>query len=159
MVERTIYFSFGYKKGKGDNFSAFLSNFFPSPFVKDGITYQTVEHYFQSEKYDDPELKAIIINAESPALAKRAGRAYDIDVDSWNNRRDQVMMEALELKFSQNEVLKRKLIGTGNAKLVEDSRSDKYWGGTAHGSKSALGIMLMNLRWRYRCHDTLNSAF
>ena len=41
----------------------FLSNFFPSEFTENGIVYKTVEHYFQSEKFEnDEELKHLVIS-------------------------------------------------------------------------------------------------
>jgi predicted NAD-dependent protein-ADP-ribosyltransferase YbiA (DUF1768 family) len=39
-----------------------------------------------------------------------------------------------------------KLIETGDAKLVEDSDVDKYWGGWLEGSENMLGKLLMELR-------------
>ena len=58
----------------------FLSNFFPSEFTENGIVYKTVEHYFQSEKFEnDEELKHLVINAETPRACKRLGRINKID--------------------------------------------------------------------------------
>ena len=37
------------------------------------------------------------------------------------------MKEILEAKFKQNEEIKKKLVETGNKKLLEGT-SDKYWG-------------------------------
>lgn len=141
-----IYFSFGFKKGKGNSQTAFLSNFFQSPFEKNGVFFPTVEHFFQSEKFTEIETKNLVISADSPALAKKLGKSYAINIDEWEQRRDQVMMTGLELKFTQNEDLRQMLLATGDSKLVEDSKSDKYWGGTGHNSKNTLGKMLMRLR-------------
>ena len=38
------------------------------------------------------------------------------------------MYEALKAKFTQNQELKRLLLGTNDRMLVEDSPVDPYWG-------------------------------
>jgi predicted NAD-dependent protein-ADP-ribosyltransferase YbiA (DUF1768 family) len=35
---------------------------------------------------------------------------------------------------------------TGDAKIVEDSPTDKFWGGAIEGSKNMLGNLLMEYR-------------
>jgi len=123
----------------------FLSNFFESPFTVDGKTYRTVEHYFQSQKFLDPEIQERIRNAKSPVLAKKLGRKFTLR-ENWNSFRNRVMAEALKHKFEQNDSLREKLINTGDAILVENSPRDRYWGGALPGSKNKLGLMLMELR-------------
>ena len=39
----------------------YLANYSNHGFTKDGVFYKTVEHYYQSEKFDDPEIKNKII--------------------------------------------------------------------------------------------------
>ncbi len=57
------------------------------------------------------------------------------------------MYEGLRAKFSQNKELKDKLLATGQAKLVEHTDRDKYWGDGGNGEgKNRLGILLMKLR-------------
>ena len=143
---RTIYFSFGYKDEKISKDHVFLSNFFESIFTENGKQYNTVEHYFQSKKFLDPELEMSVVNCSSPRGAKRLGRINRIDSEWWNSVRNDVMKNALELKFNQNEDLKKKLLETENHKLAEFSKSDRYWGGSMKGSRNMLGIMLMELR-------------
>ena len=59
-----------------------LSNFYPAPFVIDGVSYPTSEHYFQSKRFcrgsisESDELKSmraefasIIASAPSPTMA------------------------------------------------------------------------------------------
>lgn len=143
---KKIYFSFSQKSKKIDKDSQYLSNFFPAAFTKDGKVFNTVEHFFQSEKFEDAETKHKIISAKTPMIAKRLGRKYRIDPAPWILRRNQVMRTGLELKFSQNADLREKLLSTGNAKLIEFSIRDKYWGGSAKEAKNTLGNMLMEVR-------------
>ena len=39
-----------------------------------------------------------------------------------------VMLECVRAKFTQNPELKKLLLSTGEAKLVEHTRNDRYWG-------------------------------
>ncbi len=60
------------------------------------------------------------------------------------------MLKALRVKFDQHQDLKQKLLSTGDAKLVEASPYDSYWGNATRkdGSKglNKLGILLMKVR-------------
>jgi len=143
-MESVIYFYDALSRRISED-NLFLSNFFESPFTVDGKTYCTVEHYFQSQKFLDPEIQERIRNAKSPVLAKKLGRKFTLRED-WNSFRNKVMAEALKHKFEQNDSLREKLINTGDAILVENSPRDRYWGGALPGSKNKLGLMLMELR-------------
>jgi len=143
-MESVIYFYDALSRRISED-NLFLSNFFESPFTVDGKTYSTVEHYFQSQKFLDPEIQERIRNAKSPVLAKKLGRKFTLRED-WNSFRNRVMAEALKHKFEQNDSLREKLINTGDAILVENSPRDRYWGGALPGSKNKLGLMLMELR-------------
>jgi len=56
------------------------------------------------------------------------------------------MRRALVFKFDQNRHLIDELLKTGNAKLVERSERDAYWGGFLPNSLNKLGNFLMELR-------------
>ena len=43
------------------------------------------------------------------------------------------MATALHAKFTQNPELKDYLLATGDAKLIEHTKRDKYWGGGGDG--------------------------
>lgn len=60
------------------------------------------------------------------------------------------MRKALRAKFDQNEEMRKRLIETGTAKLVEDSPVDRFWGGAIEGSINMLGKLLMELRESYK---------
>lgn len=106
----------------------FLSNFYPSPFILNGVYYPTVEHYFQASKTTDPVMQEKIINAPTPAKAKMLGKKCRIKTD-WNNIKYNVMFDGVYAKFSQNVELLDKLLNTPDYLLVEkNSWNDKYWG-------------------------------
>lgn len=130
----------------------FLSNFFPAPFNAPGtvegtnVRYRTVEHYFQSEKTNDPQRQEEIRNAISPSEAVRMGDdvthtqvrpdweevvntpeaqriATLIGVDAMRTK-DMVMLEGLMFKFEQNPVLAVRLKRTAPRLLVDASPDD-----------------------------------
>ena len=143
---QTIFFSTGLKNPAISQAHSFLCNFYPSAFVEDSKHYQTVEHYFQSKKFDDENIRNLIIQAETPKKAKAFGRKYPMNVEYWNQIKIDVMKNALRLKFTQDEELKNKLIETRGKRLAEFSNSDAYWGGSLENSENKLGDLLMELR-------------
>ncbi len=65
----------------------------------------------------------------------------------WKDVKVDVMRDAVRAKFEQNAAIRQVLFGTGNANLVENVRSDYYWGCGADGSgKNRLGQILMEVR-------------
>lgn len=123
--------------------SCFLSNFFPAGFRTGGKRYATVEHYFQSQKTNGTYTAERIRLAETPYRAKQMGKAVLLR-PNWEKIKEEVMMQGLKLKFA-NPIMRARLLQTGNAKLVEDSPYDFYWGGRT-GGLNRLGILLMRLR-------------
>ena len=58
-----------------------------------------------------------------------------------------VMREAVDAKFRQHEDLRALLLGTGDAKLVEHTDNDDFWGDGGDGSgRNELGRILMAVR-------------
>jgi predicted NAD-dependent protein-ADP-ribosyltransferase YbiA (DUF1768 family) len=133
-----------------ENWRRKLSNFWNEPFMLDGHTWQSVEHYYQGSKFKNNNrefyLKFSLDSrselASDPVLAKAAGsksgklknaqNAHNavirpsritIDPDFFNHGRSEREMEnAMFAKFSQNKGLKDLLLATRNAKLVHYQR-------------------------------------
>lgn len=143
---KVIYFSCTSNSPVVSKQHSFLCNFYPCEFVENGIVYKSNEHYFQSNKYSDPEIRQIIINAKTPRSAKNLTRKFPIDFVWWDSVREEVMKKGLILKFSQNPELKQKLLETYDKTLVEFSSRDKFWAGNLVNSKNKLGILLMDVR-------------
>ena len=129
-----------------------LSNFERSEEMVDGIIYQTNEHYYQSEKAVSKDIKEWIINAPSPYLAMKAGRSLREKelYPGWNDVKFYVMYVGLVAKFTQNPVLKEKLLNTGSANLHEDSPDDLIWGVKG---EDRLGKLLMKVREELRVKE------
>lgn len=142
--------------------NGFMSNFFPSTFMHDGLIYNCSEQRFikaKQERYepDNERLAEAIMNETDPASIKALGRRVgNFDPDDWEGVRESVMYEAVLLKFSQNSVLKRKLLNTNDKTLVEASPTDLIWGiglsikdaelGKKWKGKNLLGRVLMSVR-------------
>ena len=134
-----------------ENKYAFLSNFYASPFIHDGIMYPTNEHFFQAMKTLDIDERKKIAAAETPGLAKRMGRNVQLRSD-WEKIKVDIMMLGLRLKFKDPE-LAAKLIATGDEELVEGNWwCDQFWGScncSKHirtPGRNVLGMLLMELR-------------
>lgn len=105
----------------------FLSNFYESPFIYDGILYPTNEHFFQAMKTKDKVQRRLISEARTPGLAKWMGRRIVLRED-WANIRLDVMLYGLRKKFSIPE-LAAKLAATYPHALVEGNWwHDNLWG-------------------------------
>lgn len=131
----------------------FLSNFYPATVVMDGFRFTDTEAAFQSQK--EPE-KAHMFEGLDPAASKALGRKVNIRSD-WDEVKDDVMRRVVRLKFEQNTDLRKRLIDTGDAVLIEgDNWHDNYWGAcTCEGcerkkGKNMLGNILMELRSEFQ---------
>jgi ribA/ribD-fused uncharacterized protein len=61
------------------------------------------------------------------------------------------MSKALNAKFSQHAELKALLLSTGDARLVEHTENDSYWGDGGNGrGRNMLGQLLMQVRAHLR---------
>ena len=130
-----------------DDYGCF-SNFAPYPIRLGGKTWPTSEHYFQAQKFDNPEHREAIRKAKSPMIAARMGRDRKKKLRrEWESVKVSVMTEAVRAKFTQHDELRTILLATGDAKLVEHTANDDYWGDGGDGSgKNMLGQVLMRVR-------------
>ncbi|MEM6856150.1 MAG: NADAR family protein [Planctomycetota bacterium] len=125
-----------------------FSNFARYPILLNKKRWPTVEHYFQAQKFDDSQSREQIRKANSPSIAARLGRDRKKKLRrDWESRKVKVMRDAVEAKFRQHDELGQLLVSTGEAKLVEHTENDSYWGDGGDGSgKNMLGRILMDVR-------------
>jgi hypothetical protein len=126
----------------------FLSNFFPSAIVVDGIRFPTVEHAFAAAKTHDLATKQRIAAAATPGAAKYAGRRVALRAD-WEAVKNDVMLDLLRTKFTRHPNLGALLLDTGDALLFEGNRwNDRVWGVDARTGEgeNRLGQILMQVR-------------
>ena len=128
----------------------YLGNWYPSPFTVDSKNFINSEHYFMWKKVMlfEPTREAEILSATDPKTMKDIGRRAEellllqarqcrldrsqsvknYDDKIWDEKRYEIMKEALFHKFSQNPKLLNNLLWTGDAQLVEASPFDRIWG-------------------------------
>lgn len=125
-----------------------FSNFAPYSIHLDQQHWPTVEHYFQAQKFSDKNYQQKIRQANSPMLAATLGRDRKQKLrKDWESVKVQIMRKALIAKFQQHHDLRALLIGTGDAKLIEHTENDMYWGDGGDGKgKNMLGRLLMEIR-------------
>jgi ribA/ribD-fused uncharacterized protein len=81
-------------------------------------------------------------------IAARMGRDRKKKIRrDWESARVGVMRRAVEAKFRQHDDLRFLLLETGDAKLVEHTENDDFWGDGGDGSgENMLGRILMEVR-------------
>lgn len=109
-----------------------LSQWYPAAFVDAGRTYATAEHFMMAGKavlFRDEEMLARILDAASPAAAKKFGRQVrGFDERVWRAHRADLVARGSELKFAQHAELRAFLLATGDRVIVEASPRDAIWG-------------------------------
>jgi len=125
-----------------------FSNFANYPIVIDGERWKSSEHYFQAMKFNSQKYRNIVKQSTTPMEAAKKGRNRKEKIKrNWEKIKDNVMYDAVYAKFTQHESLKALLISTKDAKLIEDSPTDAYWGNGANNKGlNRLGTILMSVR-------------
>lgn len=129
-----------------------FSNFHPSRFTMQGETFYWAEQYLMARKaalFGDAVRRRAILAATSPAECKALGRQVtSFDPAVWERERLGIALDMLRLKFGQSAALRRALLDTGDAELVEAAADDRIWGigfseAQAEGARQAWGLNLL----------------
>ncbi len=88
-------------------------------------------------------------------LAARMGRDRKRKLRrDWESAKVNVMREAVLAKFTQHDELQKLLLATGDAKIIEHTANDDYWGDGGDGKgRNMLGQILMDVRNQLREHE------
>ena len=150
--------------GAGEDQGEFraFSNDAEYPIEIEGISYPTVEHYYQAMKareFGDTESEKRILEARTPKAAKAIGRKVtNFMKEVWDEKRREVMLRAVKAKFIQHPELQKKLTETGKRQIGKADPRNTFWGiGTGVASEKSstpskwrgqnqLGKMLMAFR-------------
>jgi N-glycosidase YbiA len=131
-----------------------LSNFAHIPVCIQGVTWPSVEHYFQAEKFTDASSRDRIRVAASPQDAKAMAWSDAFKgrvIANWDERRLHAMRRALTAKFDQSEVARNALLSTWPLPIVELSDQDLFWGKNRSGvGLNWLGKLLCEVRSKLR---------
>lgn len=139
-----------------------FSNMHEASIQVDGITFPTVEHYFQWSKakmFGDVDIQNKILKTASPKSVKSYGKKVKgFQDDAWNEKKDSIMRTAVKAKLMQHPDILKKLRETGTRPIAEADPRGKYWGiGTSADTskakdpsrwpgKNVMGKILMELR-------------
>src|SRR5262245_16180868 len=125
-----------------------FSNFAPYPITLKGKVWPTSEHYFQAQKFAGTEHEEAIRLTRSPMVAARMGRSRKRPLrPDWESMKDDLLREAVLAKFTQHPNLAALLLSTGDARIIEHTAKDSYWGDGGDGSGlNRLGEILMDVR-------------
>lgn len=133
-----------------------FSNFYKKIINVDGIKFKTSEHLYHYKKMKflqqigDPVSDAFIqsiIDAKTPAEAKRLGHINMPSIKHWDDVKVEHMMDVLREKFKYPR-FKEILLGTNDDIIVENSYYDTFWGCGSYRNPglNMLGKCLMRLR-------------
>lgn len=124
----------------------FLSNFYPCSIKWEGIIWPSTEHAYQAAKSNDPQIRQRILEAATPAIAKKMGKKVLMRPD-WDSIRRSVMLRLVSVKFFGDVLLKEELWKTGDLLLIEGNWwGDTYWGICQGAGENHLGKILMIVR-------------
>ena len=123
MIKRKVGFHFFW--------GGFLSQWYISDFKIDNVVYNCAEQFMMAYKaklFNDEESYKKILNTKKPKEQKRLGRMVkNFEINKWNKIAKEIVYKGNYDKFTQNEVLKLKLLNTTGL-LVEASPYDTIWG-------------------------------
>ena len=122
-----------------------FSNMEIDPITIDGITYPSVENYYQGMKSGHPKIIKLF-SEMTPSKAKFNGRHLDLRED-WEQVKFEVMEKALRIKFAPGTIWYARL-EMEEGEIVEwNNWGDKIWGKTLNGiGENHLGKILMKIR-------------
>ncbi len=129
-----------------------LDNFSAHSIEWNGVLWQTCEHAYQAAKFDYEGGYVDIVDqikaARSPFVAKRIAREHKNKVKkNWSKEKVGVMRQFIRLKIKQHYDVKSYLLATGNKILVENSRTDRFWGsGHDFTGLNHTGVLWMEAR-------------
>lgn len=129
----------------------FLSNFYPTKLIFNGVTYYNAEAAYQAQKSLLQTMRFRFSNLSADE-AKKLGQIIEMRPD-WDEIKYVVMKQVVYAKFTQNPTLAQDLLDTGDKPLKEGNTwGDVYWGvdlKTGEG-ENHLGEILMQIRDYFR---------
>jgi len=139
-----------------------FSNWYMSHFVHNSCQYNCSEQYMMHMKakiFKDHDVADLIMEQSHPRKQKFLGRQVrNFDNNIWMEKCQDVMVEGLISKFTQDTYCLNALLDTDDTVIVEASPVDKVWGiGLAANhpdakdptkwlGKNLLGVVLMKTR-------------
>lgn len=142
--------------------NGWLSNMSAHAITYQGYEYATAEALFQCLRFDDPKIQTTIWEQSSPMAAKMVSKKHrdKMIIPRMGQQDVENMGMVLMLKIEQHRAIRRLLLQTGDATLIEDCTQRKtqdsalFWGaawtGTEWRGENRLGRLWMELRGEIR---------
>lgn len=139
----------------------FLSNFERTPFIGKSLwgthMYPTNEHFYQAQKANCKEMHDYILSAPYARVAMVVGRQLEHNKylkdkymrKEWDKLKKPTMLLGIDLKF-RDPRLRKLLLDTGDAILIENNPEDPFWGIGDGSGESWLGKLEMQIREKIR---------
>lgn len=112
--------------------NGYLSNWYLSDFIVDGMTFSSMEQYMMYQKaclFHDEEIAKSIMQTRDVAKIKALGRRVrHFDDEIWVKSREQIVYKGVLQKFYQNPEIQKRLLETGNDPIAECAVNDRIWG-------------------------------
>jgi ribA/ribD-fused uncharacterized protein len=135
----------------------FLSNLFAEAVEFEGRVFPCAEYAYQFGKPNKVNVAEWLMAAPTPSLCAQAAHAlfgWQIRSD-WAQIKVERMRDVLRAKFTQHEYLRKQLLATGDAELIEESTMDAFWGiGKKGNGQNMLGKLLMEVRAELKTPET-----
>jgi ribA/ribD-fused uncharacterized protein len=109
-----------------------FSQWWPCRFTVDGAEYSSAEQFMMAGKariFGDDEVLEQIMSAKDPGKVKSLGRRVrHFEQATWERARFDIVRAGNVAKFGQDEQLRKYLLATAPAVIVEASPVDRIWG-------------------------------
>ena len=121
-----------------------FSNWYLASFEYAGIKYTSSEQFMMNQKvlmFGQHELSKQIKGTDNPQEQKKLGKTHfpEFSAEIWDRNCYTVVKRGIRAKFQQNDEIKRILLDTRNAVLVEASPLDRIWG-VGVGAEKAVDV-------------------
>jgi len=124
----------------------------------EGLVYPSVENAYQAAKFDPSRRE--VFTSISARKAKKLGSKAELPPD-WETKKVEVMEELVRQKFTRHPELRKRLLETGDAVLIEGTTwGDEFWGVNlekpdpsspwGYRGRNLLGQILMKVREELR---------
>lgn len=123
----------------------YLANTYNVNLMVDGISYTNAESAFWAQRIKNVKSRRKL--SELSGVKAKAKANNTEPIHDWESKKDKIMKKILTIKFSSSKELKKKLLDTGDAKLLNNvTYRDEYWGIHYGVGKNRLGEILMEVR-------------
>lgn len=129
-----------------------FSNFSAHTIEFNGVQYQTAEHAYHAQKFEDKGLCTQIQSCSSPLAAWQLSRKLRAHCrKDWDSVKVEILTAIIRAKIAQHPEVEKVLLATGEEEILEINPNDEFWGNGADGNgQNQTGKIWMQLRAELR---------